>query len=127
MNEQAVQYNAVHPTQEQMQAFLALPDSPVVMMNLVKFKPAGGAGEYAKYAAAVAPLLKNVGGKVIFNARGAACFIGNADWDAVFLVEYPNPAALMQMVQSEDYQAIHHHREAGLEGQVNYAIHQSGG
>jgi len=126
MNEQAVQINAVHPTPGQMEEFLALPDKPVVMMNLVKFKPDGGPAEYAKYAAAVAPLLKNVGGRVLFRASGAACFIGNADWDAVFLVEYPNPAALMQMVQSDDYQAIHHHREAGLEGQVNYAIHQSG-
>ena len=35
--------------------------------------------------------------------------------------------ALLQMSQSEEYQAIHHHRAAGLEGQVNYAVVQTGG
>ncbi len=43
------------------------------------------------------------------------------------LREDPNPMALLQMSQSEEYQAIHHHRAAGLEGQVNYAVVQTGG
>ena len=34
--------NAMGPTPEQAQAFLALPDRPVVMVNLLKFKPNGG-------------------------------------------------------------------------------------
>ena len=33
------------------------------MLNLLDFKPGGGAERYAEYAAAVAPLLEKVGGR----------------------------------------------------------------
>ncbi len=122
MNTNTIEINALSPTPEQMQAFLSLPDSPVVMVNLLKFKPGGGAEEYAKYAIGVGPLLQKVGAKIVFSGQAAACLIGNGDWDSIALVEYPNPAALLKMVESEGYKAIHHHREAGLKGQVNYAV-----
>ena len=40
-------------------------------------------------------------------------------WDEVALAEYPNRAAMLQMALSPEFQAIAHHREAGLEGQLN--------
>ena len=117
--------NALLPTPEQMQRFLALPDEgPIVMVNLLKFKPDGGQAEYAKYAAGVAPILEKLGAKVLFAGQAEHCLIGNADWDMVALVEYPRKKTLMQMSLSPEYRAIHHHREAGLEGQVNYAVVQ---
>jgi len=117
--------NAMVPTEEQTQHYLAMEtDGPIVMVNLLKFKPDGGAAEYAKYSAGVEPLLKKVGGRVLFSGAARSCLIGNADWDAVALVEYPKKEALMEMISSPEYQAIHHHREAGLEGQVNYAVEQ---
>ena len=122
-----VEINAVTPTSEQMQTFLALPEGPVLMLNLLKFKPDGGAQEYAKYIEAVGPLLKKNGAKVLIGGEAATCLIGSADWDMIALVEYPTPAALYQMVTSDEYQAIHHHREAGLEGQVLYAVIQNHG
>ena len=94
-----------------MQTFLALPESPVLMLNLLKFKPDGGAEEYAKYIEAVGPLLQKIGAKVRIGGEAAMCLIGNADWDMIALVEYPTPAALYQMVTSNEYQAIHHHRD----------------
>ena len=40
---------ALLPTPAQMQDFIALPDDhPIVMVNLLKFKPNGGQAEYAK-------------------------------------------------------------------------------
>jgi uncharacterized protein (DUF1330 family) len=118
--------NALLPTPEQNQAFMALEtDGPIVMVNLLKFKPDGGAAEYAKYSAGVTPLLEKVGGRILFSGAAKHCWIGNADWDAVALVEYPAKEALMQMIAMPEYQAIHHHREAGLEGQVNYAVAQT--
>ena len=32
---------------------------------------------------------------------------------------YPNRQAMIEMMQSAEYQAIHHHRDAGLAGQLN--------
>ncbi len=118
--------NALLPTSEQNQDFMAMDsDGPIVMVNLLKFKPDGGAAHYAKYAAGVAPLLEQVGGRVLFSGAAKYCWIGNADWDAVALVEYPRKEALMEMTSLPAYQAIHQHREAGLEGQVNYAVAQT--
>ena len=123
---EAISINAMGPTPEQMQAFLALPEEPIVMVNLLKFKPDGGAEAYGRYAQAVGPFLQKVGAKSLFAGRAATCLIGNGDWDMIALVEYPKPQALLDMATSEEYQAIHHHREEGLVGQVNYAVVQRG-
>jgi uncharacterized protein (DUF1330 family) len=121
----AVEINAVNPSPEQFEAFKALPDSnPVLMLNLLKFKPDGGQAEYMKYSAGVQPMIVKFGGKVVFMARTEFCLIGNADWDAVAIVQYPSKKAFIEMTFSPEYQAIHHHREAGLQGQILYAMTQ---
>lgn len=121
----AVEVNAMQPTPEQMQGFVALPDDgPIVMLNLLKFKADGGQAEYMKYSAAVLPMVSARGGKVLFMGRGHFCLIGDANWDAVALVQYPSKKAFIEMTASAEYQAIHHHRDAGLEGQVLYALKQ---
>lgn len=114
---------ALLPTAGQLQAFLALPDdSPIVMVNLLKFKPNGGEAEYAKYAAGVQPILEKLGAKLLFSGKAQFCLIGQADWDHVALVEYPRKKTLLAMSIMPEYRAIHHHREAGLLGQINYAV-----
>jgi haloalkane dehalogenase len=116
---------ALLPTPAQMQEFLALPDDhPIVMVNLLKFKPNGGQAEYAKYAAGIQPILDKIGAKVLFAGKAEYCLIGKADWDMVALVQYPHKKTLLQMSMSPEYRAIHHHREAGLIGQINYAVVQ---
>ena len=122
-----VEINAQMPTAEQQQALAALPgDGPVVMLNLLKFKPDGGQAEYMKYAMAVQPLLAKVGANSIFFGSADLCVIGNADWDMVGLVQYPNKLAPGKMTSTPEYQAIHEHRLNGLEGQVLYAMTQLG-
>ena len=120
-----VEINAMGPTPEQMQEFLALPDGPIVMVNLLKFKPNGGAEEYGKYGEKVGPILDSIGARILFTGDARVCMIGAGDWDTVALVEYPDKMALVQMSRSEAYQAIHHHRAAGLQGQINYAVVQT--
>ena len=120
-----VEINAMGPTPEQMQQFLALPDGPIVMVNLLKFKPDGGAEEYGKYGQKIRPILESIGARLLFSGEARVCMIGNGDWDTIALVEYPNKMALVEMSRSEEYQAIHHHRAAGLEGQINYAVVQT--
>lgn len=121
----AVEINAMGPTPQQIQQLLALPAEPVVMVNLLKFKEDGGAEEYAKYSAGVSLLLENLGAKILFSSTAAMCLIGDADWDSIALVEYPQPAALIQMSRSPEYAEIAGFRSAGLAGQVNYVVVQS--
>lgn len=119
---EVVELNRLGPTPEQVQQFLALPDRPVVMVNLLKFKAGAGAQEYGKYGQAMQTILKDIGAEVLFSGQCQATLIGGAEWDAVALVRYPNPRALVEMSQSPAYREAHVHRAEGLEGQVNLAV-----
>jgi uncharacterized protein (DUF1330 family) len=109
----------VDPTPEQIQALLALPaDRPVVMINLLAFRPDGGVESYETYGREVAAHLQRVGARLLFSGSAEAFVIGEGArpwWDAIVVVEYPAPAAFVEMVTDERYLEIHRHREAALE------------
>ena len=119
---ETIELNAMGPTPEQLQRFLALPDRPVVMVNLLKFKAGSGAEDYGKYGQAMQKILADVGAEIIFTGQCQTTLIGGAAWDVVALVRYPNARALVEMAQSSAYQEAHVHRAEGLAGQVNLAV-----
>jgi uncharacterized protein (DUF1330 family) len=90
-------------------------DSPVVMLNLLRFKPDGGRERYAEYGAAVTPLLEKAGARVVFLGEPALPLLGEGNWDSVLLVEYPTRGAFLEMIGSPGYQAIGHLRSEALE------------
>ena len=121
---QEIELNAMGPTPEQMQAFMALPSGPVCMVNLLKYKE-GASAEYQEYGVQVSKILKSIGAEIIFSAECKGALIGGATWDAVAIVRYPDKTALLKMAQSPEYQKIHVHREAGLTGQINLACFEN--
>lgn len=125
--------NKVHPAPEQAATFFSADDDgPMCMLNLLKFKekadyadpqepPISGREAYMRYSGGVVACLAAVGGKIRFSADVTDLMIGETDelWDMVAIAEYPSRAALLQMIQSPEYQAISKHRVAGLAGQLN--------
>ena len=126
-------HNAVTPTAEQIEGFLA-PDAagPIFMVNLLKFKeraeyedgretPLSGRDAYALYAAEVAEIITQVGGKLIFGANVERLMLGEVEelWDQVAIAMYPTRAAMFEMIQLPEYAEISVHRNAGLAGQLN--------
>lgn len=125
--------NAVFPGMEQVAAFFGGPDQGAfVMVNLLKFKPAAeyadgsdadltGAQAYARYGAGVQACLAAVGGRQVYAGAVTGLLLGEVEelWDMVALAEYPSLAAMQAMIASPEYQAIEHHRKAGLAGQLN--------
>lgn len=120
---------SIEPTRERIQEFArAADDGPVVMLNLLRYRewaaypagfdaaPCSGAEAYARYAAAVFPLLEKRGARLLWRGSGRMVVIGPADesWDEVLLVEYPTRGHLIEMVTSPEYQAIAPHRTAAL-------------
>ena len=75
-----------------------LDDGPVLMLNLLDFKPGGGAERYGEYAQAVAPLLERAGARIVVAGAGSAALLGPSKWDAVAMVEYPTRRAFLDMV-----------------------------
>ncbi|HJO11640.1 MAG: DUF1330 domain-containing protein [Gammaproteobacteria bacterium] len=118
--------NAMGPTPEQAQAFAQLPDRPVVMVNLLKYRDGGaGASDYQQYGRDVGEILQQIGAELIFSGQCQGTLIGGAEWDQIAMVRYPNSRALLQMAQSAEYQAISGNRSSGLEGQMNIAVFEN--
>ena len=109
----------LEPTREQIAALAARPaDEPVVMINLLKFRPDGGRESYTRYGQEVAPHLQRVGGKIRYAGGAPTQVIGDDEkpwWDAILMVEYPSPAAFIDMVTNEEYLKIHEFRANALE------------
>ena len=109
----------VDPTPDQMVALTqSTLKGPVHMINLLQFKPDGGLESYQRYVETVQPHLDGVGGRVIAHSATRQVVIGQDPrpwWDAILTVEYPSVQAFVQMVTSEGYQSIAHHRTNALD------------
>ena len=119
---------AIYPTPEQIQNVLAgPPDQPVVMINLLRFKPRADApdeelsGEeaYRRYMEAMRPFVEGKGGRIIWAGRVDSQVIGTGGegFHMVGLVEYPSRQAFVAIATDPHVQEIGVHRTAGLESQ----------
>lgn len=116
----------VDPTKKQFGAFAKMEDDgPVAMLNLIRLRKkaryedgreASGAEAYAEYGRATEAFLKGVGGKIVWSGQPQAVLIGPDDehWDLAFIAQYPSAAAFIDMVKNPGYQAVVHHRQAGV-------------
>ncbi len=122
----------VDPERAQFDAFKALPrDTKIHLMNLVRFKdeatyPAdhpladrglSGAEAYANYGRDSGPVFQRVGGSIVWRGSMEAMLIGpdSEKWDAMFVAEYPNSGAFMDMVTDPVYRQAVVHRQAAVE------------
>jgi uncharacterized protein (DUF1330 family) len=112
----------ISPAADTFQTLVERHSGPVVILNLLKFKADAGDGRtgaqaYAVYGAAASEIVRALGGELVWSGRPQAVLAGDAagDWDAVALMRYPSAQALAGMSASPEYQAILHHRAAGLE------------
>ena len=110
----------VDPTGADLKRFLAEdPGGPVVMLNLLRFKPGGREG-YDRYAREILPFLDRVGGEVVYFGDTSTTLVAPDAhrWDAMLLVRYPDRAAFSRMVADPEYQRITGLRTTALEEAV---------
>lgn len=119
---------ALYPTPEQIQTLLTGPaDTPVVMVNLLRFKPQadapdeGVSGEeaYRRYAAQMRTFVESQGGRFVWIGRVDSQVIGagGEGFHMIGLVEYPSRQAFLAIATDPHVQEIGVHRAAGLESQ----------
>ena len=119
---------ALYPTADQMQTLLSGPaDQPVVMLNLLRFKPTADApnekvsGEtaYRRYVEKMVPFVESKGGRVLWSGRVDSQVIGEGGelFHMVALVEYPSRQTFLEIATDPYVQEIGIHRASGLEGQ----------
>jgi uncharacterized protein (DUF1330 family) len=120
------------PRPDQFEALVARrPEGALYMLNLLKFRDRAsyadgrqtdlsGEQAYMIYAEEVQAIIEGFGGAIEFGGRANVLLIGDdpLEWDWVALVRYPSFQHFVDMTQGEAYQAIHVHREAGLDHQI---------
>jgi uncharacterized protein (DUF1330 family) len=89
------------------------PSAPVVMVNLMRFRERSLDGDgsgwdaYLRYSALTVPMIKARGGTLLWTGDAKAVVLGRQDgnqWDYLALVYYPDVAAFIDMMTSEDYE-----------------------
>jgi len=119
---------SIYPTSEQFKTLLeGPPDQPVVMLNLLRFKPradapdadVSGAEAYQRYGSAMRKIVESHGGRILWSGRVDSMVIADVDpgYHAVALVEYPSRKKFVEIARSAEVAAIGVHRAAGLESQ----------
>jgi len=122
---------SVEPSVERLQSFLesAADDSPVVMINLLRYRtqaaypegfeaePCSGREAYQRYGSVAVQRVASVGGRVLWMGTVQATVIApdSEQWDDAVLVEYPSGKAFIAMVSQPEYQSAAPHRTAALE------------
>ena len=107
---------AIDPRGADLKRYLADdPGGPVVMLNLLKYQPAGEQS-YRAYTAALENYLPSIGGEVLYEGDCSTTLVAppNWDWDAVLIVRYPSRQAFSAMVADPAYQAVTHLRTEAL-------------
>lgn len=93
------------------------PGGPVVMLNLLRFRPNGGREGYQRYAEALrGGISSRYGVQVEYLGDGGRALVaedGQA-WDMVALVRYPDRRAFVDMIRDPEYQAVAHLRSEAL-------------
>jgi len=118
----------IYPTPEQIQTLLTGPaDQPVVMVNLLRFKPTAdaqagnvtGAEAYARYAAAMRAIIEAEGGRFVWQGRVDSVVIGDnvEELHMIGLVEYPSRQKFLEIATSDRVREVGSDRTAGLDSQ----------
>jgi uncharacterized protein (DUF1330 family) len=108
----------IHPTTEQINNLVNSDETgPVVMLNLLRFRPEGGRRSYASYGDGLRSMLEKAGARVLWRGRADSVVVGEDEadgWDAVILVEYPSRRAFLDMVGGSEYEKVGERRTKAL-------------
>jgi hypothetical protein len=122
----------ISPDEKATEAFAALPqDQPFDMLNMIKFKDVAdyaadsgfadkgwtGAEAYAEYGRHSGPIAQRMGATTAYGGAPQLTMIGpdSEQWDAIFVVRYPNAAAFFGLVTDAEYLKHAFHRSAAVE------------
>ena len=113
----------ISPTDQQFTQLQSYPENtPLVMLNILKFKEKTSSNEsgqevYARYFKNASPFVAESGAKLIWKGNVHSVLVGDSDLQPhlVFLVEYPSVNHFFKMVMNPEYQKIASDRGLALE------------
>jgi uncharacterized protein (DUF1330 family) len=94
------------PTVEEIDGLRRIaPKGPIVMINLLKFRPGDGRQYYKRYIEITTTVMPQ-GTTILYTGQAGRDVAAGEDWDFVGIVEYPSFEAFANMVTSDVYQNI---------------------
>lgn len=114
----------IKSSEQQMKQLMNYPkDTPLTMINILKFKAKSGNGNetgreaYARYFKNVQPFVAESKAKLIWKGAVASTVVGdsNGEPDLIYLVEYPSVDHFINLVSNPEYQKISNDRTIALE------------
>jgi hypothetical protein len=99
-------------------------DGPIWMVNFMKYRPvadyadgraAAISGREADDLYSPVDVLAEIGAEIALFGDVAGGEPGGRDWDRVAIVVYPTRRSFVDMQSRQDFQALHVHKEAGME------------
>ena len=108
---------AVDPRGADLKRYLAEdPGGPVVMLNLLRYRPDGGREQYRQYVDHFRRTSARHGAEVLYVGDGSSVLVAERgqEWDTVLLVRYPSRQAFSDMVRDPEYSAGTHLRSGAL-------------
>lgn len=115
----------INPKPEQLEKLLETfpKNSPVVMINILRYRSQTddssltGKEAYELYSLEVMPLLKAVGGTLLWKGKLISTVIGDDQnqADAMLLVKYPSTDHFFQLINNPEYKKVSHFRSIALE------------
>jgi uncharacterized protein (DUF1330 family) len=93
-------------------------DGPIVMLNLLRFRPDGGRESYQEYARYLndSGISARYQIKVVYAGTGGRAVVAEdgQEWDMVLLVRYPSTQTFVDMIRDPEYKAGSHYRNDAL-------------
>ncbi len=118
----------ISPTPQRLRTLGQQPDDgPVIMLNLLKFKPDGGRAAYGRYGAIAIQQIRRRGGEILYGGEVAGLLGPGSEWEQVVIVKYPSRAAFLDMSQDPEYLQALPHRDEGLDATLLYAFRPAEG
>lgn len=107
---------SITPVNERLQRLMAQDyKGPIIMVNLLKFKPDGGEELYQQYYQSTKDQkLGKAITRVVYRGEGLQPVIGDEEWDEIALYEYPSIQVFLEMGQDKGYQKVIHLRTDAL-------------
>lgn len=96
------------------------------MLNVLWFKPEGGAARYRDYLRAAAPLLAKYGGRKLASYVPEEAIIGKFDADLIFVVEWPSRESFDAFVNDPEFLRVRPLREEAIRDSLLIQCRQNG-
>ena len=93
----------------------------VTVLDLMRFREAGGREAYRQYLQSAQALLQSVGGQVVLSAEAEVPVLSEAYWDHTVMIQFPSLGALCELYSSDAWKTLSAQRSEALEARLSIA------